>query len=479
MKQQFKQLIALLLALLCLFSATSVFAEEKSLEAMYFDMVFSTLEKHYKFDIDKSGIITDMAERALSENPELLEDFIAIAADHLDQHSAYFTREDYATFEALVNPEYVGIGITVRRMIGSVGIVSVISGSTADMAGLKAGDRIVAVDDVDVTDYALDELTPLIKGEPGTTVLLRVKRDDRIMVFSVLRAAVASPAASYQDLGEGIGYLEISSFNDTTVPVVQAADTYFKENNIKRLIIDLRDNPGGEVLSIIGSLSVFVPRGKTVVKIEYADESRNTSLRSVGTVTTPYYKNIVVLINKNTASAAELFAGNIRDHELGTIVGVTSFGKGTVQETLAMPPLPDKEMGALKLTTAEYFLPSGAPVNKVGIKPDHRVVNRVVRFPDEDFEPMQGIRDYQEGDVHNGVLAIKQRFSAIGYFVGEMDETYDRELTITVRQFQKAMELPVTGKMDYETQKAFATYLDELKVTIDEQFDKALELVKQ
>ncbi len=480
MKNQMKKLIAVVLAFLCLFCSSSVFAENSvSAESAYFNMVYQAINRHFKFDLDKDSLIKDLAERALRDNPALLEEFIDIATSHADDYSQYFTEEEFKQYNQVMNAQYVGIGVTVQRMVGSVGIVSVLPGSTAQMAGLLAGDRILAVDGQDVTDFLVNDLTPLIKGEEGTSVLLTILRDGKKMDISVLRGAIASATTQHQDLGDGIGYLQIASFNNTTPSGIQAADEYFRGKRIKKLIIDLRDNPGGDLISVVNSLGFFVPLGKTVIQIDYSDPSRNSSLRSVGDLKKPYYQKLVVLINGDTASAAELFAGNIRDHKLGTIVGTTSYGKGTVQEFINLPPLYDKDLGYVKLTTAEYLLPSGTPVNEVGIRPDVRVVNPKHSFADEDFEPLKPLFTYKEGDVSDGVLAIKQRFDALGHLVGEVDETFDHELTLLVRQFQKENELPVTGIMDFKTQQAFIKYLDEVEITVDEQFNTALTLLQK
>ncbi|MBQ9915179.1 MAG: PDZ domain-containing protein, partial [Clostridia bacterium] len=142
-----KKLLAMLLSVLCLFSCVAVQAEEpENLSAAYFDMVLSGLFDNYKFEADKEGMLRAIAAKALTENPELLEDFIDIASDHLDEHSVYYTPREVDAFLEAFHAEYVGIGIIVQRMVGAVTVVNVFPGSTAEKAGLVAGDRIMAVD---------------------------------------------------------------------------------------------------------------------------------------------------------------------------------------------------------------------------------------------------------------------------------------------------------------------------------------------
>lgn len=480
MKQIAKKLIVILLMVTMVFGGVSVYAENGALESAYFDMVLSNILQNYKFDVDMPSMVSSIAHKLLEKHPEMLEEIIEIAGDQMDKYSGYFTPEELVEFTNVFNASYVGIGVTVQRMVGSVGIVSVTPGSGAAEAGLLAGDRIVKVNGQDVRDFAVEELTPLIKGEEGTTVQITIQRLGMEFTYTVKRAAVRGRTVGYQQLEEGVGYLQIASFNDSTPSEIAEADAYFKKEGIRRLIIDVRNNPGGEMISVVNSISFFVPRGKTVISVEYANEKRNTSLRSIGNVVgQPYYKNIVVLVNEETASGGELFSGNIRDYGLGTLVGTTTFGKGTVQEFMQLPEVGDHDLGVVKLTTAEYVLPSGEHINGKGIKPEVYLKNRQIPLDTSDMEPLDLLHDYQEGDTGSGVLAIKQRFNKAGYFVGEVDDQYDRELTITVRQYQKASGLEATGNMDYETQRHFRDDLEEVRVEIDRQFEKALELVKE
>lgn len=479
MKQIAKKILLIMLAVMMTFGCPAVFAEEESLETAYFDMVLANVLSNYKFEVDTATMASSIAHKLLEKHPEMLEDLIEIVGNQMDQYSGYFTPEELVDFANLFNAAYVGIGVTVQRMIGSVGVVSVMPGSSAEEAGVLAGDRFIKVDGQDVTGLSVDEIVPLIQGEEGTTVQVTMLRDGQEIPLTVTRRAINGNTVGYRELETGVGYLQIASFNGSTPGGIAEADAYFKKSGIKKLIIDLRNNPGGELISVVNSISYFVPRGKNVISIEYANESRNTTLRSIGDVTgKPYYNKIVVLVNGETASGGELFAGNIRDHGLGTIVGVTTLGKGTVQEFMHLPEIGELKFGSMKLTTAEYVLPGGEHINGKGIKPDHWVPNRYVRLDTSEMEELDLVRDYKEGDYGSGVLAIKQRFNAVGYFVGEVNDQYDQELTITVRQYQRDAGLSPTGVMDYETLIRFRSDVEAVRVEIDQQFNKALALVK-
>ncbi len=476
-----QKLAACLLAGAMLFACGAAAAEEAAdgeYAVAYYNSVLSGLLRNYKFEVDGEKIARAVAIAALKEHPELLESLIDTTADQFDKFTDYYTPEEMLDFTTSLNEEYVGIGVSIQRVSGGVEIASVFVGGPADSAGLRAGDRIIRVDNQDVTGYTVNELVAVVRGEAGTTVELTVAREQETLTVTVTREAVNEHSVNYTVMDNGIGYMRISVFNGTTPTEVAEADAFFRGKKIKKLIIDLRDNPGGDLLSVVNSLGFFVPQGKTVVTIDYKDSDRKYSMRSVGDVKTPYYQ-LSVLINENSASGAELFAGNIRDYKLGKLVGVTTYGKGTVQEFMRLHNTPTQPMGQIKLTVAEYILPGGDCVNKVGIKPDYWVANHKELLKTDDMADMEFGADYGEGTVGNGVLALKQRFDAMGYFVGEINDQYDRELTLAVKQFQEAAGLPVNGIMDMDTQTLFANVVREVRVLIDDQLEEAVQLLQK
>lgn len=477
-----KKLTARVLALclvICLTFGGTVFAQgEESFEALYFDTILSALYDNYQFEVDSEGILRAIAEKALSEHPEMLEELINAAADQFDPYTDYLTAGEMTAFSQSLSQEYVGIGVIVHRVTGAVGVESVIKNSPAFEAGLESGDRFLEVDGKDVRDASIDELTALVKGPEGTTVNLLIDRNGEMIHVTVTRAAVQASSVEYKELAEGIGYLSILTFNENTPKDVKEADTFFRSKRIKKLVVDLRDNPGGSLISVVETLGFFVPAGKTVVTTEYKSRpDRPHSLRSVGGLKRPYYK-LAVLVNKNTASASEIFAGNIRDYKLGTLIGETTFGKGTVQEFMNLLSLDEHEMGSIKLTVAEYVLPNGEKIHGKGIEPDILVKNKKVRIDESEFAPFEYQGVYQEGDSGAGVLAIKQRFNLLGYYVGEIDENYDKELALSVKSYQKAAGLPVTGAMDIEMQIHFTNLLSEVRLLVDSQLDSAVAHLK-
>ncbi len=475
-----KKILALLIVFVMLVPVGIVSAEnDGTFEKWYYSSVFETIKHNYPFEMDNEAIARAIAETVLEQHPELLEDVIAATVDQLDEHSTYMSPEASEEFDNFIGSEYVGIGVVVERGKGAVLVTGVITDSPAQRAGLLPGDRFIKVGDTDVTEYTVNQLSALVRGPEGSTVTLTMERNGYQFTVNVERAQVRQETVTHKMMAKGVGYMNISMFSTNTPNEIGVVDQIFKRNKVKKLIIDLRDNPGGELVSVVTSLGYFVPRGENVIEIYYGNEDRNRALRSVGDVTDRcYYNKVIVLVNENTASAAELFAGNIQHYGIGKVLGTTTYGKGTVQEFIPLVQNETHNLGTLKFTTAEYKLPGNIAVNGVGITPDYPVANRRVRLDTSDMEDMVYCSGYAEGNTGTGVLAIKQRLDALGYYVGDVDEVFDGELTRAVKQLQTALGLPATGIINMELQGTISNIVREARIEMDDQFDKAYELIK-
>ncbi len=478
--KQIKKILALILVFLMLIPAGIVSAEsDGTFEKWYYNMVFETLKLNYPFEMDTEAMIKAIADKVLEEHPEMLEDIIAATVDQLDEHSTYMTPEKSEEFDNFIGSEYVGIGVVVERGKGAVIVTGVMTDSPAQKAGILPGDRFIKVGDTDVTEYTVNQLSALVRGPKGSTVNLTLERSGKLFELNVERAEVRQDTVTYDLMAKGVGYMQISMFATNTPNEIGVADAFFKNNKAKKLIIDLRDNPGGELISVINSLGYFVPRGEDLVTIYYGDEERNRTLRSVGQVRDKcYYNKVIVLVNENTASAAELFSGNIQLHGIGKLVGTTTYGKGTVQEFVPLTQNETHNLGTIKFTTAEYKLPGDKEVNIVGITPDYIVHNRKVRIDTSDMEEMVYCSGYAKGNTGSGVLAIKQRLDALGYFVGDVNDVFDEDLVYTVKQLQSSLGYPVTGEINMELQGMISNIIREARIEMDDQFERAYKLAK-
>jgi len=276
----------------------------------------------------------------------------------LDPYTEYYPESEMDKLKFMTTGEYGGIGSYIRgRKEGGVYIVEPFEGSPAALAGIKPGDRILGIDTVDVTDKSSDEVSALLKGAPNTKVILKVKSpyDKKPRTINLMRKQIEETQVIYYGVrGNGIGYIYLKGFTDKSPEEVKSAyDDLRKNHHIKALVFDLRNDGGGVLESAAQIVSMFVPKGKEVVttkgKMKQLDRTYRTPNEPIDTV-----MPIAVLVNGNTASAAEIVAGSLQDMDRAVIIGERSFGKGLVQSPRELP-----YNGSLKITTSKYYIPSG------------------------------------------------------------------------------------------------------------------------
>lgn len=284
--------------------------------------------------------------------------------NNLDPHSNYETPRAFSFSMAGSRGSFAGIGATVRKNDNDeFELVKILPRHPADKAGLKKGDVLLSADGFSFRGKGLDECVGKLRGEKGSSVILKVKRGKTIKEYVVKRDTVKTPSIVNQGIIENrIGYLRINQFTSTTA---KELDAYLKKygKKIDRLIIDLRFNPGGQLNVTVEALSRFLDKGLLVVSVEGRSEG---TVRHEAIACKKYTElPLVVLINEHSASASEIFAGCMKDYKRGTVVGVKSFGKGSVQRFF---PLPDG--GAARITIAKYYTPSRNVIHGKGIMPD-------------------------------------------------------------------------------------------------------------
>ena len=285
-----------------------------------------------------------------------------------DPYSTYFTAEEYQALIESSSGVYCGIGASVNQDVktGIITVVKPFKDSPAYKSGLLPGDIIVKVDDEEVTGLDLTEVVSRIKGVEGTTVKVSVMRDgeSKPLDFTITRAKVENPTVEYQMLDNKIGYIIISEFDDVTVTQFSAAVDDLEAKGMKALVVDVRNNPGGLLGSVVEVLDRLLPPGLVVYTEDKYNNRETEKADDAKKIKVP----MAVLINGNSASASEIFAGTLQDYQTATIVGTTSFGKGIVQKVL-----PLKDGTAVKLTVSKYFTPKGRNIHGTGIKPDVEV----------------------------------------------------------------------------------------------------------
>lgn len=288
-----------------------------------------------------------------------------------DPYSVYYDKEATETLKESMTGEYEGIGAVLSEdeETGTVRVIKVYQDAPADRCGLKKEDRIVAVDGKDVNDKDLNEVVTWIRGEKNTQVTLTVRRIGKDgksdeLKLTAIRANIEMETIEYKMLDGKVGYIAISGFEQVTKDQFKEAVKALDADGAKGLVIDLRDNPGGDLDTVCEMLDYLLPEGVVVYTKDKNDKREDYTSDEAH----QYNKPISVLANRYSASASEIFCGAIQDYAAGKIVGERTYGKGVVQQILNLG-----DGTSLKLTVAEYFTPKGRMINKKGVKPDVEV----------------------------------------------------------------------------------------------------------
>ena len=286
----------------------------------------------------------------------------AYLSSYGDKYTMYYTADEYKALKESTNGKFYGIG-AVCQLSGEGGVllVDVYDNGAGYQAGLRSGDRVVNVDGRDITDMELSSAVALIKGDKGTSVTLEVIRGTERLTFSVVRDAVEAKTVSYTLLDNNIGYLSISQFEQVTTKQFKAAVEDLQSQGMKGLVIDIRNNPGGLLDTVVGMLKYMLPDGLIV----YTEDKQGNRKEYKGQDNDEFNLPLAVIVNGNSASASEIFAGAIQDYGKGTIIGTQTYGKGIVQ---TVKPLTDGS--AIKFTIAKYFTPKGQDIHGKGVTPD-------------------------------------------------------------------------------------------------------------
>ena len=287
----------------------------------------------------------------------------------LDPYSSYMSPKIFDEMQTETSGEFGGLGIEVSMEAGVVKVISPIDDTPASRAGLKAGDYIVKINDVQVQGKSLSEAVDLMRGPVGSGIELTVRRrgERKALTFNIIREVIQVQSVKSEIIDENIGYIRLTSFNDNSSDQIEKQIKKLKKDkNLNSFILDLRNNPGGLLSQAIKISDFFMENGEIVsTKSRKKSENRKWFAKK-GDITDG--KTLLVLINYGSASASEIVAGALKDHKRAIIVGENSFGKGSVQSII-----PLKNRGAIRLTVAKYYLPSGKSISEVGVRPDIEV----------------------------------------------------------------------------------------------------------
>ena len=312
------------------------------------------IDKYFMEDVD-NDILTEGMYKGMLESLN-------------DPYSVYYTKDEVESLKQSSEGEYVGLGISVTQNNETkvITVTKVYDDSPAKDAGIESGDTIYSINDNVLTDETLDELLVDIKGEEGKEVKMQLKRGEETIDADMKLREVLIDVVSYEMLEDNIGYIIIDQFTGTSAEQVEEAINDLKSQGMERIIVDLRDNPGGQLECIQAILNYFLPKDKLLLYSETKDgEQEKYYTENDGLITD---MPLCVLVNENSASASEVFAGVVKCYDRGKLVGTKTFGKGIMQSTFGL-----SDGTAIKLTIGKYYLPDDSNIHGIGIEPEYEV----------------------------------------------------------------------------------------------------------
>jgi carboxyl-terminal processing protease len=454
MRKSWKSIIAIVLVLSML--SVPVLADNSSSALLNkLDDLISIIQTYYYKDVKVSDLVDGAIKGMFGA---------------LDKNSTYFTPEEYKKFTSDIYGEFAGVGIYIEEGEDYIKVISAIKGTPGDRAGILPGDIILYVDGKDIKGLSTEQAAALMKGQAGTEVRIGIRRAgvSDIMYIDIIREIIKINPVEYEILPDNIGFIKITQFNGHVMENLTKAFAEFKSKNVEGIIIDVRNNPGGLLDEVVKVCRQLIPKGP-IVSIKYKDkplEVYNSTLAKA-----PF--KIVMLVNEGSASASEIMAGAIKESGTGKLVGVKTYGKGTVQTVLNLT-----DGSGLKVTVANYLTPSGFILDGVGIMPDFEVQNTTAATA-EQFIPISGKGSVRMKDVSLDVKGIQQRLKALGYKINSLDGVFGNGTLTVVKQFQKDNKLKLDGSMDAEDIKILNDKFNTKMGSADAQLDKAIEEIKK
>lgn len=479
----------ILIVLIMLGQVSLAATNQDETDLLYLKGILELIRDQYKGDISDDELVYSAAKGML---------------ESLDPYTVFYNNEETEDFVDTISGTFGGIGISMQISGDYIVIMQVFSDSPAEKAGLLQGDKIVEADGVSLVKEATDKASSLIKGEVGTKVKLGILRDGRTVpqYFEVKREIINVNPVSYEIRGS-IGYIRLDMFSSNSDEYVTDALGYMDRNNIKKIILDLRDNPGGEVSQAVEIARKFVPKG-LITKLDY-QSSRYRDISYYSDLDNPKYE-LAVLVNSSSASASEIVAGAIQDSGAGKLVGTKTFGKAKFQSLIPLLtleafekykaqgifavngydlqahgiyPTGDEIAGYTKMSLGVYYTPNGRMIDGTGLEPDFTIddpqpvsdiyINSIGRLTGEAWIRLDG----QGIDVFNSEMILK----IMGYKVQTPDNTLDIDTAVALREYQKDSGLPVTAILDKQTKTALNADLVKAILKYDMQYSTAVGLL--
>jgi carboxyl-terminal processing protease len=386
-----------------------------------------------------------------------------------DPYSAYMDKKEASSFHESISSSFEGIGAEIQEQDGQIMVVSPIKGSPAEKAGVKPNDIILSVDGKSVEGLSSSEAVLKIRGEKGTKVDLSISRagESEPIKLTIKRDTIPIETVYAEMLDDGVAKIQVTSFSEHTVQELKTALEDMSKKDMKGLVLDLRGNPGGLLDQAIEMASLFIPNGEVVLQVEERSGNKDVyKSENDGELKIP----VVVLIDDGSASASEIVAAAVSESADIPLIGVKSFGKGTVQTAQ------DFEDGSnFKYTAAKWLTPEGNWIHKKGIKPDI-----TVKLPDYANLPyISPDKELKASDSSSEVKAAEEMLKEAGHDPGKIDGFFDEATTNAVKAFQKEQKIKETGTIKDDTTVKLMQVIREKILKNDTQVKKAVEVLKK
>lgn len=317
-----------------------------------------------------------------------------LVASYGDPYTVFMPPEDAEQFEDDISGNFEGVGMEVGLRDGVITVIAPLPDTPAERAGIVAGDKIVKIDETETDNMTTDEAVRLIRGEKGTEVVLTIYREGEgeFLTKSVIRDTITIPTIESERIGD-VFIIRLFSFNAIAEAKMQDELRNFAQSGATKLVLDLRGNPGGYLESAVAIGGYFLPQGKVIVREQFGEGKSEESYRSRGRVVHEFTPDtMVVLVNEGSASAAEILAGALKEHGVATLIGETTFGKGSVQELVKLP-----EDSSLKVTIARWLTPEGISISDGGLEPNVRITRTPQQVVDGDDPQQEAALEWLRG----------------------------------------------------------------------------------
>lgn len=425
--------------------------ERREFQKLY--QAYDDLKAEYYADIDQEALVNGAINGMID----------ALG----DPYSDYMNQDEAAQFEESISSSFQGIGAEIQERNGFISVVSPIKNSPAEKAGILPNDQIIAVDGESIQGMSASEAVLLIRGEKGTSVSLTIKRGDMSdpMEITIVRDEIPIETVYAELLEDQVAHIQITSFSQNTYDELLKAITDMEEKGMEAMVLDVRQNPGGLLTSAIDISNLFVDAGKPLFQTKVKDKDAEIYTATNGTkVEVP----VTLLIDGGSASASEILAGAMSESAGTQLIGLNTFGKGTVQTANEL-----NDGSNMKFTTAKWLTPEGNWIHEKGIAPDIKI-----EYPSYTQLPyLDASVELKTGVLSDQVKAAEEMLVAIGIDTGKVDGLFDEQTETAIKQIQKESELEETGILTGDTTYAL---MDRLRVKIekeDPQLLKAKELL--